>query len=235
MIPKGSRVADIGTDAAVLPRVLLRGRRAEFCLASDSNPRGLETAKRLAGRQLETGRLELRRASGLTALTREDRIDVITIAGLGARSTLRILDDERLDRLGVGRLVLQPQSEAARIRRWLHSRGYAIVDEALIRQRGCYYTIIAAEPREDALDCWRGSLTLGDLFEAGPCLLRWGGPHVRCYWERERRRHDGILLRPGGGAARAAARCRRDLALRVLAELPRGSAILATGRDHEKP
>ena len=220
MVPPGSRVADIGTDAARLPRMLLRSGRAQHCIATDVAGAGLGLAERLCGPELTAGRLELRRATGLAALTTQDAVDVVVVAGLGARKVVRILGDDRPRSLSVGRLVLQPQTDPVLVRRWLLDHEYAIVLETMVRERNNDYVIMAAEPGPDARDTWRGPLAVDDLLEAGPCLIRSADPLVRDHWEREKRRLERIASRRGAGEAPGEALERLELARRVLACLP---------------
>ena len=224
MVPPGSRVADIGTDAAGLPRMLLRSGRAQYCIATDVAGTGLGLAERLCGPELTAGRLELRRATGLAALTTQDAVDVVVVAGLGARKVVRILGDDRPRSLSVGRLVLQPQTDPVLVRRWLLDHEYSIVLETMVRERKNDYSIMAAEPGPHPPDAWRGPLAIDDLLEAGPCLIHSADTLVRDHWEREKRRLERIVYPPAHGRAPAEAAERLELARRVLACLPvRGS------------
>jgi len=220
MVPPGSCVADIGTDAARLPRMLLRAGLARHCIATDVVGTGLELAEKLCGPELTEGRLELRRGTGLAALTRRDGVDVVVVAGLGAHKIVRILGDDRARWLSVGRLVLQPQTDPVLVRRWLLDHEYALVLETMVRERGNDYVIIGAEPRKDARDTWRGPLAIDDLLEAGPCLIRSADTLVRDHWERERRRLEGISSPPAYRSALGETLERLELAKRVLACLP---------------
>lgn len=217
MVPPGSRVADIGTDAARLPRLLLRAGLARHCIATDVAGTGLELAERLCGPELTGGRLELRRGEGLTALTPLDGVDVMVVAGLGAHKIVQILGDDRARSLSVGRLVLQPQTDPVVVRRWLLDHEYAIVLETMVRERGNDYVIIGAEPREDARGAWRGPLVLEDLLEVGPCLIRSPDTLVREHWEREKQRLERVVSPTVRGEAPREARTRLELAERVLA------------------
>jgi len=220
MVPSGSRVADIGTDAARLPSMLLRSGRARHCIATDVVGTGLRLAERLCGAELAGGQLELRRAAGLTALTKRDAVDVVVVAGLGAHKIVRILGDDRPRSLSIERLVLQPQTDPVLIRRWLMDHGYAIVRETMVRERKDDYVILAAEPGPDARDTWRGPLAIDDLLEVGPCLIRSADSLVRDHWEREERRLEKIVSPREHGRAPEEALERLALARRVLACLP---------------
>ena len=150
LVPQGARVADVGTDRALLPRALLASGRASYCLAIDRSPNVIRSA-RAALPVLRPG-LELRSGNGLDAIEERDRIDVVVLAGLGARSIVRILDDPRRLSLGLGRLVLQPQTEPHRLRSWLGANGLEIVDERQAHERGRSYIVLAARPSGPSAD-----------------------------------------------------------------------------------
>ncbi|HXV77584.1 MAG TPA: tRNA (adenine(22)-N(1))-methyltransferase TrmK [Candidatus Polarisedimenticolaceae bacterium] len=222
LVPRGARVADVGTDAGLLALGLLDSGRADYCVASDRAAAGLDIAARRGVPYLAAGRLHLRHGDGLDVLSRADAVDVVVVAGLGARSIERILVPDRLERLGVRRVVVQPQTDPRRVRRWLCSAGLGIVAERLARERGRDYVAIAATRGAAAARAWRPTLPDDDLLDAGPFLVASGDPLVRAHWQRELRRLDRVLDRARGGARRGAA-ARRRLALRVLARLS-GSA-----------
>jgi hypothetical protein len=50
-----------------------------------------------------------------------------------------------LPALGVRRLVLQPQTEVARLRRWLAECGFAVVAEVGAVERGRTYSVLVAD------------------------------------------------------------------------------------------
>lgn len=223
LVPPGSRVADIGTDHGRLPDILLASGRAAYCVATE---RAGHRVPRLPGPHADperATRLEFRNGFGLRVLRAGDRVEVVVLSGLGARAVTRILEDRPPGELGVRRLVIQPQSEPARIRRWLAGNGYAIVDERMVRERDRFYVVLAAEPGPGALQLAHPGLSREDLEEAGPRLVRSSDPVVRDYWRRVLRDQERILLLGSRGAGRAAARRRLERARRVLAALPRAA------------
>ncbi len=221
MVPPGSRVADIGTDQALLPRWLLSSDRASFCVASERDARRLDRARGFPAGHPLAGRLDLRSGDGLEVLEPSDRVDVVVVAGLGAEATCRILGRARLAHLGVRRLVLQPQTDPARVRRWLLDHGFRIVDERLVEEGGRFFPVIAAEPGPETEAEAAGPLSREDLLELGPCLLRSGDPAVARYWQGELQRMERILCSATSGRGRSEALSRRDLARRILATLDR--------------
>lgn len=221
-VPAGSRVADVGTDRAILPRRLLATGRASRCIATERDPERLARARLACERSARRDELDLRAGDGLAALSAADRVDVVIVAGLGGPAIARIVARGRPADLGIARLVLQPRTDPAAVRRALAGSGYRIVDERLGVERGRWFVVIVADagPAADGRD---GPATLSDddLLEAGPCLVRSGDPAVAAHWRAERERNEAILreARGGRGRGRAQAERRRDLALRVLAAL----------------
>jgi tRNA (adenine22-N1)-methyltransferase len=221
LVPPGSRVADIGTDHGRLPDMLLASGRAAHCVATELAGRAAPRLPRPHAGPDGATRLEFRSGFGLRVLRAGDRIEVVVLSGLGARAVTRILEDRPPGELGVSRLVIQPQSEPARVRRWLAENGYAIVDERMVRERDRFYVVLAAEPGPGGLPPVHPRLDREDLHEAGPCLVCSPDPVVRDYWRAVVRDQKQILLLGSRGAGRAAARRRLERARRVLAALPR--------------
>lgn len=200
--------------------MLLSSGRAAHCVATELAGRRAPRLPRPDADPDRTSRLEFRSGFGLRVLRAEDRIEVVVLSGLGARAVARILEDRPPRGLGVRRLVIQPQSEPARVRHWLAENGYVIVDERMVRERDRFYVVLAAEPRPGEAPPAHPRLDREDLEEAGPCLVRSPDPVVREYWQRVQRDQERILLLGSRGAGRAAARRRLERARRVLAALP---------------
>lgn len=216
MVPTGSRVADIGTDHGALAVQLLRSGRAVHCIATDTREAVRTEARRSRwDAEFETD-LEVRIGDGLDVLEPTDRIDVLVIAGLGCGAICRILSHPVLEPLGVRRVIVQPQTEAPRLRRWLVRRRLRIVDETLVRDRWRFYFVIAAEPGHPVAIDPHPDLDEEELLEAGPCLVRTGGVDVIAYWTRQLERNRRILTRASPGPGRQRAEKTVHLATRVL-------------------
>jgi tRNA (adenine22-N1)-methyltransferase len=215
LVPAGAPVVDVGAGHGLLCLWLLARGRAPWCIATERND---ASGVRLADLGDVPG-LEVRLGDGLEALGDEDRPEVLVVSGLGARSMVRIIEKggERVSRLR--RLVLQPQTEAGRLRRWIANRGLATVDERMTLDRGRFYVTIAAEARPAACPVSHPALSFHELMEAGPCLVRSADPLVREYWRRVAARWDRVLDRVPAGQGRDRAVRRRALARRVLAAL----------------
>jgi tRNA (adenine22-N1)-methyltransferase len=215
LVPVGAPVVDVGAGHGLLCLWLLARGRAPGCIATERD--------RAAGARLvdlaHVPGLDVRFGDGLQVLGDEDRGEVLVISGLGARTMLRILEEagERVSRLR--RLVLQPQTEAGRLRRWIVDRGLTMIEERMTLDRGRFYVTIAAEARTAVRSVSHPALCFDDLMEVGPCLVRSANPLVREYWHRVAARLDRVLERASAGSGRARAVRHRALARRVLAAL----------------
>ncbi len=148
LIPRGARVADIGTDHAALPVYLAKNGRTSRVIAAELN----EKPYRLACRQVmaagEEGRVEVRKGDGLDVIL-PGEVDVVVIAGMGGNTMRGILNRSRGVLAGVNRLVLQPMADAGDLRRWLCRNGWRLVDEELVKEDGRFYVVVVAEPGEE--------------------------------------------------------------------------------------
>jgi tRNA (adenine22-N1)-methyltransferase len=215
-IPAGSRVADVGCDHGLLPLWLAASGLASYCLATEKSPALLDRVARPDASAPFAFRLAYRAGDGLGAIRPDDRIDTVVLAGLGGRSIVRLLAAGAGGIAELTRLVLQPRSEPASVRRWLSEHGFRLVSECLTQERGRYHLTIAAERGDDA-DLYRHeTLSEDDLAAAGPLLVRSGAPEVAVVFRGERDRLAAIVAHPGPGPSIARARLGLARAERLL-------------------
>ncbi len=226
LVPPGARVAEIGTDHGRLPELLLRSGRVAECIGTERTERLLARARGRLERAALAERVTLRAGDGLEPLQRADRIEVLVLAGLGARTIRAVLGRRDPRDLGVRRLVLQPQSEPALLRRWLWDHDWRIVEERIVEERGRYYEIIGAErgaPRTLPPD---PALHPADLLAAGPRLLESADPLLRRVWSERLATIERALHAASAPGPRGRLRQRREQARRILAFLERRAAAL---------
>ena len=143
LVTPGARVIDVGTDHAMLPVWLVQTKRAAHVWASDLRSGPLENAARLIRDTQTAPQVELRQTDGLTGFSREDA-DTVIIAGMGGETMVDILSAAPWLHDGV-RLILEPQSKQAILRRWLTENGFRITGERLVFDAGRIYPILTAE------------------------------------------------------------------------------------------
>ena len=145
MVPSEARLADVGTDHALVPiRLILEGR-IPSAIASDIRPGPLRRARSNAS---EYGAENIRfvLCDGLSGIT-PDEADTIVIAGMGGETIASILDAAPWARDGKN-LILQPMSRPEVLRRELVRQGIRIAEERLLEERGKIYTVIGARGGE---------------------------------------------------------------------------------------
>lgn len=162
-VPPGAKLADVGTDHAYLPVWLTLHGRVASAIASDLRKGPLERA-RVTGRTYGAEGIDFRLGDGL-AFIRPDEADTIVIAGMGGENIAAILAAAPWTADGRHTLLLQPQTRAEELRRFLMDHGYAITREALVCDRGTIYPVMEAGAGEMTLSLgqlWGGAKLLRD-------------------------------------------------------------------------
>lgn len=143
LVPEGCRLTDVGTDHGYLPVALLQQGRITAAIASDIGAEPLEHARRTA-MQYGVDGMDFRLCAGLSGVAPEET-DVIVIAGMGGETIISILQDAPWTADGQHRLLLQPMTKAAALRRWLADNGYTFTDEHLVEDKGRIYPILCVK------------------------------------------------------------------------------------------
>lgn len=176
-VKAGSRVADIGADHAYLAAALVLTGQAAYAVAGEVVRGPYQNAREEIKRQGLTGRVVARLADGLAAIQPADRIDTVTIAGMGGSLITRILEEGQEKLAGVQRLILQPNVGAAGLRAWLAAHNFQINAEAILAEDGHIYEIIVAEPTIIPIRYDERELFFG------PLLLEKRGPVFAAKWQ----------------------------------------------------
>lgn len=145
-IPAGARLADIGSDHGYLPVALMRRGLLESAVAGEVALTPFHAAQRSVHENGQGASISVRLANGLQAIEGQDRINVISLCGMGGETIRDILEADRGRLSGEERLVLQPNGGEQPLRLWLMEHGYRIVAEEVLRENRFDYEIIVAEP-----------------------------------------------------------------------------------------
>ncbi|OPH47469.1 SAM-dependent methyltransferase [Paenibacillus ferrarius] len=147
-VPAGSRLADIGSDHALLPTYLAQQGVILFAVAGEVNPGPFEAATRQV---LESGlskKISVRSGDGL-AVIEAGEVEVITIAGMGGSLMASILEAGKHKLQGVTHLILQPNVGEDYVRRWLLEQGWKLESETILEEDGKIYEILTASAVPD--------------------------------------------------------------------------------------
>lgn len=185
LVPKGSRLADVGTDHGYVPIWLLEKGNIPSAIAMDVNRGPLLRARENRDKYGYQKVMELRLSNGLEKL-RPGEADTVLIAGMGGPLMIQILEEGRENGRGVSAWVLQPQSEIPLVRRYLITHDFDIVDEIMLIDEGKYYMAMKALPGE--AEPWDD---IEYLF--GKHLLERRHPVLKEFLEKEKRIYLKIL------------------------------------------
>ena len=142
------KIADIGTDHGFIPIEL--AKRGKTVIATDANEGPLDSARK----NIEKNGLEisLRLGNGLAPLSANEAEEII-IAGMGGELIKKIISND-MEKARSSRLILQPMSLQADLRRFLTENGFEIIREDLAREdRKIYNLIIAAAGKTHTVPC----------------------------------------------------------------------------------
>lgn len=187
LVPAGARVADIGSDHAYLPAALVLDGKIDFAIAGEVVKGPYENAvHEIKDHQLE-GQVIPRLADGLAAIEPADKVDTITIAGIGGSLIASILEKGKDKLTEIKRLVLQPNVGESQLREWLMNNHYQIMTEKIIEEDNHIYEIIVAEPSVVPFRYSKYEL------DFGPFLLENKGPIFKKKWQEYLQREAHVI------------------------------------------
>lgn len=142
-IPKGSVLADIGSDHAYLPcYASLKGSILKG-IAGEITEGPLQSAKEQVAKSGLSEVIDVRKGDGLEVIE-PNEVTCITIAGMGGSLIRSILEQGKEKLVGVERLILQPNIGAHRIREWLLDNGWELTAEEILQEDGKIYEILVS-------------------------------------------------------------------------------------------
>lgn len=144
LVLHNSILADIGTDHAYLPVYLLQEGKITSAIAGDIAQGPCKAAENTVAMYNMKDKVQVRLGSGLSVLT-PNEVNCISIAGMGGSTMVEILSADLEIAKSAERLILQPQTGAAGLRKWLLANGWEMVDEELVWENKRLYEIIAVE------------------------------------------------------------------------------------------
>lgn len=192
MIPPCDTLCDIGTDHALVPAYALLQKRCRRAIATDIRKGPLERAKQTLDACGLQEAMDLRLGNGLEVIAM-DEADVIVMAGMGGLLITELMGAQIDKARKARRIILQPMYAQEMIRPFLWQHGFAVADEALTREGGKLYQVMAvchapkacASARKEPLYATIGE---GLIKNRDPLLEEWLYDRIK----RQRKIVDGL-------------------------------------------
>ena len=212
LVTPGNRLADVGTDHGYIPIYLIKEKKIPSAIAMDVNRGPLQRAVVHISEEGLTEKIETRLSDGLKEL-KPGEVDAAVIAGMGGALTIRILEEGREVAEKMKELILQPQSEIARVRYWLTENGFSIEEEDIVLEDGKYYPMMRVA-------CHTGKMTrqiseheaLRDIDALyGPILLKKKSSCLKEYLQWEQGIKENVLIQLSNASGEAALARRQEV------------------------
>ncbi len=149
LVAPGETVADVGTDAGLLPAALLESGRSPKVIMTDISGGSLNKCRNFIAKNLPAGfiegqHFELRLGDGLQALAPSE-VDTVVMAGIGGMLSIDILSRDLSLSHSFKKIILQPRKHVGRLRYWLWNHDFHILREDLAREGRFIWPVITAE------------------------------------------------------------------------------------------
>lgn len=194
MIQPCDAVGDIGCDHAFVSIYLVEQRRAKRVIASDVRRGPIAIAKRNIEAMNLSDQIEIRMGDGLDTIV-PGEVNAVVLAGMGGMLMIDILERGEEVVTRCDQLVLQPQSDIEKVRRYLAEKGYHLADEQMLIDAGKYYNLLDVRVHEmvqkDEYDC--SKLADDWCYMYGGSLLRKKDPVLRSWLVKRRDTTVGLI------------------------------------------
>lgn len=194
MIQPCDAVGDIGCDHAFVSIYLVEQHRAKRVIASDVRRGPIAIAKRNIEAMNLSDQIEIRMGDGLDTIV-PGEVNAVVLAGMGGMLMIDILERGEEVVTRCDQLVLQPQSDIEKVRRYLAEKGYHLADEQMLIDAGKYYNLLDVRVHEmvqkDEYDC--SKLADDWCYMYGGSLLRKKDPVLRSWLVKQRDTTAGLI------------------------------------------
>jgi|AntRauTorcE11897_2_1112592.scaffolds.fasta_scaffold00001_50 tRNA (adenine22-N1)-methyltransferase len=132
-------IADIGCDHGQVTAELILQAKAYNVIATEISSPSINKAVRLCSQLNILPFVSFREGDGFAPITKYDKVDSAVIAGMGGYEIIKIL---RASKIRVNELVLQPMSDAVKVRGYLLQIGFRIVEDVIVKEKNKFYTVM---------------------------------------------------------------------------------------------
>lgn len=185
MVTENSRLADVGTDHGYIPIYLCEMEKIPSAIAMDVKKGPLLRAEMNIERYHMQEKIRTRLSDGVRKLN-PDEADSVVIAGMGGTLVMKILEEGKEVLRSVKELVLQPQSDIDKVRKYLYENEYVITADKIVCEEEKYYPMMHV--RHGHME------ELEDIeLKYGAFLLKEKNPVLKAFLKKEQSTLTGVL------------------------------------------
>lgn len=192
MVMKGVTAADIGTDHALLPVMLVERNVCPRVYACDIAEGPLLAAEATIKKAAYQDKIPVILSNGLDHVPTD--AEVCILAGMGCMTAVEILSrgEERI--AVMKQIIVEVNRDVIKMRQWIGSHGYTIDDEGFVNDRSHDYVILSFHRSNKPQEYTKEDIILG------PILKKRKEPEYLAYCHRQIQKIQKILLQSHGNA-----------------------------------
>lgn len=188
-VSKGAFLADIGSDHAYLPAYICTYDSTLRAIAGEVRQGPYLNAKQTVERFQLTDKIEVRLGNGLEVL--DERVNEVTIAGMGGSLIQTILESEQDQLRHVQKIIAQPNNNEVEVRKTFQRLGFHLTNELIMEENGHIYEILVGE--RGGVSCYDATINMTIQLQFGPCLMNEKHPLFILKWQRELEGKEAVL------------------------------------------
>jgi len=188
-VARGTFLADIGSDHAYLPVYLCKNDPYLRAIAGEVSLGPLKNAQQNIERHHLSKRIEAKLGNGLDVV--DERIDEVTICGMGGSLIATILENGQDKLKYVHKIIAQPNNQEKLVRKKLLELGFNLSDEMIMEENGHIYEIIIATRNDES--CYNRHINQEIQHVFGPKLMQEQTETFKKKWHLEKKAYKRIL------------------------------------------
>lgn len=175
--------ADIGTDHGYAPIYLVESGKVKKAIACDLRKEPLKKAYENIKEFGFLDEIETRLGSGFSKLE-PDEVESVLIAGMGGMLMIDIIKNDLETVKSLKELILSPHEDVAKVREFVHSIGFSIIDEIMLKDGKQIYNALRLLPSKN-LEKYENKV----CYEYGKILLERKEPLLKELLERQEKQY----------------------------------------------
>ena len=184
-VEKGAIVADIGTDHAQLPILLVERNICNKVYACDEKKGPLSIAEENIKSKGLSDKIETILSDGFAHIPMD--IDMAVIAGMGFYTAKMILENAQNRLYLLNKIIVQINVDSHLMRNWINENHYTILEEKYVNERNKDYEIISFTTQIEGKDLSEEEIYLG------PKLMKEKSEEILAYYLKKEDKISSLL------------------------------------------